>query len=338
MHFNNLADFQTHASVPQKANLSTENIASARNDMLTKPMGSLGRLEEIAIWAAAWQGQNPPTFTSSQIVIFAGNHGVCDQGISAFPPDVTVQMVANFEQGGAAINQLANAFGARFSIIPLDLENPTKDFTKSSAMDEAECVHALNIGWQAVDEQSDFLVVGEMGIGNTTVAAAMCAALFGGGGSKWAGPGTGIDQKGVSHKANVIDQAIALHSNHLINPLEILRFLGGREIAAMIGAIAAARHHGVPVILDGFVVCAAAAVLHTLSGTALDHCLAGHCSAEPGHAHLLKQLGKEPLLRLGMRLGEGSGAALALGIVKGAIATHAGMASFAEAGVSSQED
>ena len=337
MHFSNLADFHALVSNAKNCNIEAANTASARNDLLTKPAGSLGRLEEIAIWAAAWQGQNPPTFNTPQVVVFAGNHGVCDQGISAFPPEVTAQMVTNFEQGGAAINQLAKAFDARFSVIPLELERPTQDFTNAPAMSEAESVNALYIGWQTVDKSADFLVVGEMGIGNTTVAAALCAALYGGGGTKWAGPGTGVDQNGVSQKAKVIDKALELHIDKLSTPLEILRHLGGREIAAMIGAIAAARHHGIPVVLDGFVVCAAAAILHALSETALDHCLAGHCSAEQGHVHLLAKLDKEPLLQLGMRLGEGSGAALALGIIKGAIATHVGMASFAEAGVSAQD-
>ncbi len=338
MSFKTLDDFAAATqSLPQQ-DLTARDHAASRNSMLTKPAGSLGKLEDLAIWAAAWQAQNPPTIASPQVVIFAGNHGVCAQGISAFPSEVTVQMVANFEHGGAAINQLAKAFDARFSVHALELDKPTKDFTQHPAMTEDECVAALNTGWNAVNPSSDFLVVGEMGIGNTTVAAALCAALFGGDGTKWAGPGTGVDPKGVATKAQVIDTALRQHKNALTSPLEILRILGGRELAAITGAIAAARQHNIPVILDGFVVCAAAAILHALSDTALDHCIAGHCSAEPGHILMLKELNKEPLLHLGMRLGEGSGAALALGILKGAIATHTGMASFEEAGVSVQEE
>jgi nicotinate-nucleotide--dimethylbenzimidazole phosphoribosyltransferase len=338
MSFNSLDEFAATAKNLSQQNTETRDRAAQRNGMLTKPAGSLGKLEDIAIWAAAWQAQNPPTFAAPQVAIFAGNHGVCAQGISAFPSEVTVQMVANFEQGGAAINQLAKAFGAKFSVHALELDKPTQDFTQSPAMTENECVTALNTGWGAVDPASDFLVVGEMGIGNTTVAAALCAALFGGAGSKWAGPGTGVDKKGVATKADVIDTALKLHKDTLTSPLEILRILGGRELAAMVGAIAAARQHNIPVILDGFVVCAAAAIFNAMSDTALDHCIAGHCSAEPGHILMLKELNKDPLLQLGMRLGEGSGAALALGIVKGAVATHAGMASFEEAGVSGQEE
>ncbi len=263
---------------------------------------------------------------------------MCAQGISAFPAEVTAQMVINFENGGAAINQLAKAFGAKFSVHSLQLDQPTQDFTKNAAMSETECLQAIQAGWQAVDASSDFLVVGEMGIGNTTVAAAICTAVFGGNGEEWAGPGTGVDAAGVSRKADVINRAIGHHLEHLSEPLEILRRLGGRELAAMVGAIASARNKNIPLVLDGFVVCAAAAILHAIADESLDHCIAGHCSAEPGHTNLLKKLKKQPLLQLGMRLGEGSGAALALGIIKGAIATHSGMASFAEAGVAEQED
>ena len=337
MPFTDLDQFREKlAKLPSK-NVSSENIAKDRNAQLTKPAGSLGTLEDIAIWTAAWQGKHLPCFKQLQIAIFAGNHGVCAQGISAFPPEVTTQMVGNFENGGAAINQLAKAFGAHFSVHPLQLEVPTADFTTAAAMTEVECVNALNNGWNAVKPSSDFLVVGEMGIGNTTVASALCTALFGGGGQHWAGPGTGVDAAGVSHKARVIDKGIERHREILSDPVEILRCLGGRELAAMAGAILAARYNSIPVILDGFVTCAAAAVLAKASPKALDHCIAGHVSAEPGHIHLLEKLNKSPLLNLGMRLGEGSGAALALGIVKGAIATHVGMATFADAGVSGED-
>jgi nicotinate-nucleotide--dimethylbenzimidazole phosphoribosyltransferase len=320
------------ANMPQLDAQNTDK-ALARDAHLTKPAGALGRLEELAVWASGWQGQHPPTFVKPQVAIFAGNHGVCAQGISAFPPEVTVQMVANFETGGAAINQLAKQYGADFSVHPLDLANPTQDFTAADAMTEAELLAALNTGWAAVNPASDFLLVGEMGIGNTTVAAALATALYGGGGEKWAGPGTGVTPEGVSRKAEVIDAALEFHADNLVDPIEVLRRVGGRELAAMAGAIVAARHNNIPVILDGFVVCAAAAILAKAEPTALDHCVAGHVSAEPGHVMLLQQLGKVPLLSLGMRLGEGSGAAVALGLIQSAIVTHTGMASFAEAGV-----
>jgi len=335
MPFSNLEAFHTKLNDLPIQNSDAASRASARDATLTKPPGALGTLEELAVWAAGWQGHQP-TLDAPQIVIFAGNHGVCAKGVSAFPPEVTAQMVANFENGGAAINQLAKAFDASFSVHPIHLETPTQDFTAEPAMSEAECVEAINIGWNAVSDASDMLIVGEMGIGNTTIAAALSAALFGGAGETWAGPGTGISQDGISLKASVIDEGLLRHNDILNDPMAILQCLGGRELAAMVGAILSARYKKVPVILDGFVSCAAAAILAKANPHALDHCVAGHVSAEPGHILLLQYLQKTPLLNLRMRLGEGSGAALALGIIKGAFATHNGMASFAEAGVSTK--
>jgi nicotinate-nucleotide--dimethylbenzimidazole phosphoribosyltransferase len=256
------------------------------------------------------------------------------QGISAFPAEVTVQMVANFRHGGAAINQLSRAFGAEMAVHALDLDRPTVDFTTGPAMSEAEVVEALACGWVAVDPAADVLVTGEMGIGNTTSAAALAAALFGGDPAGWVGRGTGVDDAGLARKADAVARGLALHAAALSDPLEVLRCLGGRELAAMAGAIARARVERVPVVLDGFICTASAAVLERAVPGALDHCVAGHVSAEGGHGRLLAALGKEPLLNLGLRLGEGSGAALALGVVKGALACHSGMATFAEAGVS----
>ena len=306
----------------------------ARDAQLTKPAGALGRLEELVLWLAAWQGRHPPTLAAPLALVFAGNHGVVAQGVSAFPSAVTTQMVANFQAGGAAINQLCRAFGARLQVIALELERPTADFTTAPAMSDAECASALSTGWAALPADIDLLLIGEMGIGNTTSAAALAAALFGGSGADWAGRGTGVVAAGLARKARAIDTALHLHGTALADPLQALRHVGGRELAAMAGAVAAARRRRVPVVLDGFVATAAAAVLHRLDPTALDHCLAGHVSAEPGHHRLLERLGKVPLLDLGMRLGEASGAALALGILRGALASHTGMATFGEAGVS----
>lgn len=200
-------------------------------------------------------------------------------------------------------------------------------------MNGAEVLAALTTGWQAVDAKADLLVVGEMGIGNTTVAAALAAALFGGAAQDWVGRGTGVDNAGLKRKADVVAAGLALHGGAK-DPLEILRCLGGREIAAMAGAMARARVLGIPLILDGFIACSAAAVLHRVDAKALDHAVAGHLSAEGAHGRLLAALGKEPLLSLGLRLGEGSGAALAIGILQGAVACHSNMATFGEAGVS----
>jgi nicotinate-nucleotide--dimethylbenzimidazole phosphoribosyltransferase len=306
--------------------------ATDRNSQLTKPPGALGRLENIAIWYAGWRGDARPTINAPQVIIFAGNHGVCAQGVSAFPPEVTVQMVANFEHGGAAINQLSKAFGAKMDVHALDLETPTADFTTAPAMTEAAFVDALQTGWNAVDPASDLLVTGEMGIGNTTSAAAVAAAVLGGDPADWTGRGTGVDDAGLARKTDVVARGLALHDT--TDPLNALRCLGGRELAAMAGAIAAARAHRIPVILDGFICSAAAAALHKAHDGALDHTVAGHLSAEGAHRRLLDGIGKEPLLALGLRLGEGSGGALAMGILKAAVACHSGMATFAEAGVS----
>ncbi len=311
--------------------------AEDRELQLTKPAGALGRLEDIAAWLSAWQGRHPPTLDRAQALVFAGNHGVTAQGISAFPAEVTVQMVANFAAGGAAINQLAAAYGADLGVIPLDLDRPTADFTTAPAMEEDACMVAFAAGYEAVRPDSDIVLVGEMGIGNTTSAAALCRLLLGGTGADWAGPGTGLDGTGVARKVEVIDRAADLHGAAATDSLESLRRVGGRELAAIAGAVLAARLGRIPVILDGFVATAAAAVLHGLDGGALDHCIAGHVSAEPGHARVLAALGKEPLVSLGMRLGEASGAAVALGVVRGAVAAHTGMATFAEAGVSEQD-
>ncbi|WP_163849430.1 nicotinate-nucleotide--dimethylbenzimidazole phosphoribosyltransferase [Pseudooceanicola aestuarii] len=306
--------------------------ASARNGQLTKPPGALGRLEDLAEWYAGWRGDPRPRITAPQVLIFAGNHGVAARGVSAFPAEVTAQMVLNFQAGGAAINQLSDLHGAAMSVHPLALDRPTADFTQGPAMTQADCLAALRTGWDAVDPQADLLITGEMGIGNTTSAAAMVHALFGGAAAEWVGRGTGVDAEGLARKAEVVAAGVA--ANRPVGGLEVLRCLGGREIAAMAGAIARARLLRIPVLLDGFICCAAAAALADVVPGALDHALAGHVSAEAAHPALLSRLGKTPLLSLDLRLGEGSGAALALGVLKGAIACHSGMATFAEAGVS----
>ncbi|MFZ9199434.1 MAG: nicotinate-nucleotide--dimethylbenzimidazole phosphoribosyltransferase [Paracoccaceae bacterium] len=330
--FASLAEFATLLRAAPVADAGARQAAAQRNGQLTKPPGALGRLEDLALWVAGWQGTGRPRIAAPQVLIFAGNHGVCAQGVSAFPAEVTVQMVANFKAGGAAINQLSKTFGATMAVHALELDRPTADFTQSAAMTEVETVDALLAGWNAVDAKADLLVVGEMGIGNTTVAAAIAAALLGGTGAEWVGRGTGVDNAGLARKAHAVDAGLARHASR--DPLQVLACLGGREIAAMAGAMARARVARIPVILDGFIACSAALVLHSLTPSALDHAVAGHLSAEGAHGRLLAALGKEPLLALGLRLGEGSGAALALGVVQAAVACHSGMATFSEAGVS----
>jgi nicotinate-nucleotide--dimethylbenzimidazole phosphoribosyltransferase len=304
-----------------------------RQSTLTKPPGSLGRLEDLAKWLARWQSRPLPRLDRVDILVFAGNHGVTRQGVSPYPATVTAQMVSNFSAGGAAINQIARVADAILRVIPLELDRPTQDFTQAPAMDKADFLDAVSTGYDAVSPDSDLLCLGEMGIGNTTAAAAVAAALFGGGGHRWAGRGTGIDDAGLIRKSEVIDIALKRHTAWLADPLLIAMALGGRELAAILGATLAARYHGIPVLLDGFVCTAAAAPLARLTPSALDHTMLAHLSAEAGHKALAEALNLRPLLDFGMRLGEASAAALVVPLLRAAVACHSGMATFAEAAV-----
>ncbi|MEI5678076.1 nicotinate-nucleotide--dimethylbenzimidazole phosphoribosyltransferase [Mesorhizobium sp. CGMCC 1.15528] len=320
-------------NLPAGSEASAQAVAR-RQDTLTKPQGSLGRLETIVAWLARWQGRDTPKLDHVKVIVFAGSHGVTAQGVSAFPSEVTVQMVANFAGGGAAINQLARVAGAELDVIPLEIYRQTDDFTQSVAMSEAEFLTAVSTGFDAVTKDTDLICFGEMGIGNTTPAAAIAAALFGGGAEKWTGRGTGVDDAGLKRKIVAIDKGLALHADAIADPLKIAAALGGRELAAILGATLAARQLGIPVLLDGFVCTAAVAPLAKLDSAGVAHTLAAHVSAEAGHRALLQALNLDPLLDLGMRLGEGSGACLAVNLVRSALECHTGMASFAEAGVS----
>jgi nicotinate-nucleotide--dimethylbenzimidazole phosphoribosyltransferase len=312
--------------------------AAAREPQLTKPPGALGRLEDLAAWLAAWQGRHPPRVDKPWALVFAGNHGVVGRGVSAFPAEVTAQMVANFEAGGAAVNQLCQASGVELKVQAMDLETPTRDFTEGPAMEDAECAAAFAEGMAAVPADADLVCPGEMGIGNTTAAAAICHALHGGAAEDWTGPGTGLEGDALAKKIAVVAEAVRLHADAREDGIEVLRRLGGRELAAMAGAITGARLNRIPVLLDGYVCGAAATTLAATAPGALDHCQAAHVSAEPGHRRLLEGIGKPPLLDLGMRLGEASGAVLAVALVRAAVACHAGMATFAEASVSNRPD
>jgi nicotinate-nucleotide--dimethylbenzimidazole phosphoribosyltransferase len=318
--------------------LAAATAAAEREGQLTKPPGALGRLEGLSAWLATWQGRHPPRVIHPRVAVFAGNHGVATRGVSAYPAEVTVQMVQNFVKGGAAINQLSKAADADLRVYELNLEQPTADFTEGPAMSEEDCARAMAYGMMAVEPGVDLLALGEMGIANTTSAAALCHALFGGTAADWTGPGTGVVGPALARKTDVVAAGIARHRGALGDGLDIMRRLGGFELAAIAGAVIAARMAKVPVLLDGFACTAAAAVLRAVNPQALDHCQVAHVSAEPGHRRLLEKLGVSPLLDLGMRLGEASGAALAIGIVKAAAACHAGMATFAEAGVSGKAE
>ena len=308
-----------------------------RDATLTKPPGSLGELERLVEFLARWQGKAKPTLDNPMVAIFAGNHGVTDQGVSAFPREVTAQMVANFTNGGAAISQICALHELNLRVFELALELPTGDITQTAAMDDKMCAATIAYGMEAIAGKPDLLAIGEMGIGNTTIAAAIYAALYGGSGADWVGRGTGVDDAGLHRKADAVDRALTLHKDALGDPLAILARLGGREIAAMLGAVIATRAQKVPVIIDGFVATSAAAIAHAVNPASIDHCIFGHVSAEHAHARALAAMGKTPLLNLGMRLGEGSGAALAAVLAKTALHLHYNMATFESAAVSGKE-
>lgn len=304
-----------------------------REAQLIKPAGALGRMEEIVAHLAAWQHRAPPRIARPLVAIFAGSHGVVAKGVSAYPASVNKAMLASFSNGQAAINQLCKQFDIGLKVFDLAIDIPTADFTQSPALEEAACAATIAFGMEAIANGTDLLCLGEMGIGNTSAAAAIYAALYGGPVAQWVGRGTGVDDAGHARKVAAVEAGLKQHASHLKDPLEVLRRLGGREIAAMLGAIIAARIERVPVILDGYVATSAAAVLHALDPDAIAHCLAGHVAAEGAHRAVLDRLGLKPILDLGLRLGEGSGAALACGVVKAALACHTGMATFAEASV-----
>jgi nicotinate-nucleotide--dimethylbenzimidazole phosphoribosyltransferase len=313
--------------------LEAGTAAVLRERQLTKPPGALGRLEELSHWLCTWQGRHPPRLDHPRTSVFAGNHGVATRSVSAYPAAVTAQMVQNFIAGGAAVNQLCRVVDADLRVYEMNLDEPTADFVDGPAMSEADCAKAVAYGMMAVEPGIDVLALGEMGIANTTAAAALCLALFGGSAEDWTGPGTGVVGAQLDRKREIVGVAVERHRG-AGDPFELLRRLGGHELAAIAGAVLAARMGRVPVVLDGFAATAAASVLFAVDPRALDHCIVAHVSAEPGHRKLLDQIDQRALFDFGMRLGEASGATLAIGILKAAVACHNGMATFAGAGVS----
>ncbi|MDO9012896.1 MAG: nicotinate-nucleotide--dimethylbenzimidazole phosphoribosyltransferase [Gallionella sp.] len=327
--------------------------ALERQGQLTKPLGALGQLESVAVILAAMQGVEKPQVDRVQISIFAADHGIAAEGVSAFPQAVTGEMVKNFARGGAAICVLAKSLDASLEVVnlgtvndPGDLPNvlrvviapSTANFSVEPAMTKAQLALALQAGRDSVlraqQASVQLYIGGEMGIANTTSAAAIACALLQESPQLLAGPGTGLDSHGVAHKAEVIGRALALHGLSCDEPLEVLRCLGGFEIAALAGAYLAAAQHGIPVLVDGFITTVAALLAVRLNPGVRDWLLFAHTSAEPGHQRVLAALDSQPLLQLGMRLGEGSGAAVAVPLLRLACALHNGMATFAEAAVS----
>jgi nicotinate-nucleotide--dimethylbenzimidazole phosphoribosyltransferase len=327
--------------------------AMERQSQLTKPPGSLGRLEEIANRCVAIRESFAVTADQPRIVLFAADHGVCTERVSAYPQEVTAQMVLNFLRGGAAINALAKAGGIELAVVDMGVAAPllscdglvsrraasgTRNFCEEPAMTQAEMSTALTAGIQLARDAAragcDLLGFGEMGIGNTTSASAIAAALTGEPIEAVTGSGAGADNECIGRKRGAIRRGLALHAERLATPLGILECVGGFEIAAMCGFCLGAAAHRIPLLVDGFIATAAAALAADLCPALTGYLFAAHLSLEPGHGCLLRRLGQEPLLRLGMRLGEGTGAALAMKIVQGAVAAFTGMATFESAGVS----
>ncbi|ALE03751.1 Nicotinate-nucleotide--dimethylbenzimidazole phosphoribosyltransferase [Bartonella ancashensis] len=298
-------------------------LAKKRQIKLKKSRGKLGKLEEIAIWYAGWRAEEKPVINKPFVAIFSGNHGVTDQNITPLPRSVTQQRVDNFSVGGGVINQICASYDLGLKVFDLALEYPTMDITKGAAMDERTAAATMAFGMEAIAGGTDLLCIGEMGIGNTTIASALCFALFGGEAEEWVESDTSSMSDFYQNKIKVVKQAISLHKDFFNDPFDIMRYLGGREIAAMVGAILAARMERIPVILDGFVATAAAAILYKIYPMALDHTIISHISKGTAHSKLLEKIEKRPLLDLEIDLGEGAGAAIAAGVVKASVLVHA---------------
>jgi len=308
-----------------------------RLDSLTKPQGSLGRLEELALQVGLIQGTDMPSVGRKAMLLFCADHGVVEEGVSPFPQEVTRQMVANFRAGGAAITVLCRQYGIEPVIVDMGVGKPTRNFAREPAMSRAEAEQAIEAG-RAHATDGDLLGAGEMGIGNSTTAAALLCAFTGIDPREAAGRGTGLDDAGVTRKADVIAGALALHRTGHLDPIGILAALGGFEIAAIVGLILGAAQKRRVVVLDGFISCSAALVVRALEPAALDCVVYSHRSAERGHRKMLESLNAQPLFDLDMRLGEGTGAAIGISLIEAAVYLYREMATFASAGVSTTDE
>lgn len=306
---------------------------SKRASQVLRPGGALQRLDDLAVWLAGWQRTSTPSVDRTHVLLFAADHGVAVQDVSAYPAQITAAMKAAVQQQIATSTALASAHGATLQLIDVGVGDPTCDFTQTAALSPNRFAAAWATGVDAVaSAEADLLILGELGIGNTTSAAAVAAGTLGGGGAQWCGRGTGVDDAGLARKVAAVDTGLARIGNGL-EPLEVLRQLGGAELVAMAGAAVEARRQSIPLLLDGFIATAALVPLHVSHPGFLAHAIAGHCSAEPGHQKLLDALGLEPLLRLDMRLGEASGALVALPLLQSAVAAVMDVATFEEAGM-----
>ena len=317
------------ATMPARDDAAHDAVADRAANIL-RPSGALARLDEVAAWVAGWQRTPLPAVQRPAALIFAADHGVASAGVSAYPTDVTAAMLAAYRAGKSTISAFAHVVGATVQAIDVGVGRPTGDIRSESAMSLQRFDEAIAAGRDAVvSVDADLLVLGEMGIGNTTAAAAVAAALTNGDIEQWVGRGTGVDDDGLARKRDAVAAAVARIAD-ITDPLDVLREVGGAELVAIAAAIVAARHRGLPVLIDGYVVTAAALPLHLSAATALDHCVVAHCSAEPGHRRLLERLGKRPLLDLDMRLGEGSGAMAAVPLVAMACAGVTQVPTFGE--------
>jgi nicotinate-nucleotide--dimethylbenzimidazole phosphoribosyltransferase len=312
-----------------------------RASRVLRPPGALDRLDEVAVHVAGWHADPSPSVDRPGVLVFAADHGVAAAGVSAYPAEVTAAMLAAVRAGRATINALARAAGASLAVHDVGVGRPTGDIRFEPALSPERLAAIVATAVEAVDEVAaagcDLLVLGELGIGNTTAAAAIPAALLGGPTERWVGRGTGVDDDGLARKRAAVATATARVAG-TDDAIEVLREVGGAELAAIAAACARARHHRIPVVVDGFVATAAILPLEVARPGALAHCLLGHRSAEPGHRHLLDHLGREPLLDLGMRLGEGSGALAAVPLVRMACAAVVEVPTFEEWFGSSGED
>lgn len=311
--------------------LDAQRKVADRAGQVLRPLGALARLDQIAVWLAGWQRTDHPRVEHPVVVVFAADHGVTEEGVSAYPVETTATMVRVFRHGLGTVNVLAAEVGAKVGVVDVGVGVPTANLAVEDALSPQRFAACVAAGQKAVADANnpDLLVVGEMGIGNTTAAAAVAAALFGGPVEGWVGRGTGIDDDALSRKTQAVRRALA-RIGAISDPFEALRRVGGAELAAAAGALVEARIRSIPVLLDGFVVTAAAAPLELAKAGSLAHCLAGHRSAEPGHDLLLAELGLEPLLDLDLRLGEGSGAVAAIPLVRMAVRAVTDVPTFAE--------
>ena len=320
--------FAPLVGAPEPDSVARDAVASRAQEVL-RPSGAFSRLDHVAAWLAGWQRTGAPAVRRPAILIAAADHGVVGRGVSAYPSEITRAMVAAIDAGVATSSVLARQVPASLRLIDVGVGSPTADLTVEPTMSHDRFREAFIAGRDAVTEtECDLLVLGEMGIGNTTAASAVAASLFGGRGASWVGRGSGLDDEGLARKIEVVE--VARSRVPSATPAEVLRSVGGAELAALAGACLEARLRSIPVVLDGFVCTAAVAPLAVAFPGALDHCIAGHLSPEPGHALLLQALHMEPLLDLGLRLGEGSGALLAVPLIRMAAAAVVEVATFAE--------